>query len=369
MSSTRTLGTKATAAREALEALAADPPPLPEYLEEVADRFARVVPYDSGAFMTVDPGSLLPTGVLSRGGSPELHRAFSRVEMGDNRGDVGTFHTMIRDRQTAQSLSHLTGGDLQECRRYRDIHVPFGLHDELRILGRSATSTLSASCVSRAADLPDFSAEEVAWAASISATLADGVRRALLRPNRASGPLRGPGMLVLDADGNLEAVTGEARRWLEQLEAPHPGLALPKPIMAVANEAQVKARALAAGGDLDGLCIGAARVRLHTDAGWLLAHADVLHAADGAPGKVAVVLEPADRAELMPLLLALHGLSTREREVAELLVSGLPTDEIAQRLHISRHTLKDHTKAIFAKVGVSSRPELTAAMSQEPLAA
>jgi DNA-binding CsgD family transcriptional regulator len=31
-------------------------------------------------------------------------------------------------------------------------------------------------------------------------------------------------------------------------------------------------------------------------------------------------------------------------------------------MFISRHTLRDHTKAIFAKVGVGSRPELTAAL-------
>jgi len=105
------------------------------------------------------------------------------------------------------------------------------------------------------------------------------------------------------------------------------------------------------------------RVRLPMrDGGWLLVHADVLRSVDGASPKVAVVFEPADRKELLPLLLALHGLTDREREVAEHLVAGLSTNEIALRMHISRHTLRDHTKMIFAKVGVSSRPELTAAL-------
>jgi DNA-binding CsgD family transcriptional regulator len=105
-----------------------------------------------------------------------------------------------------------------------------------------------------------------------------------------------------------------------------------------------------------------ARLRLRLPGGgWLLVHADVL---DGSvPGRIAVVLEPADRAQLLPLLFALHGLTGREREVAELLVAGRSTDEIAEALHISRHTLRDHVKAIFAKVGVSSRPELTAALA------
>jgi len=58
--------------------------------------------------------------------------------------------------------------------------------------------------------------------------------------------------------------------------------------------------------------------------------------------------------------LALHDLTDRERKVTELLVGGHGTEDIAGRLHISRHTLRDHLKSIFAKVGVSSRAELTA---------
>jgi DNA-binding CsgD family transcriptional regulator len=56
----------------------------------------------------------------------------------------------------------------------------------------------------------------------------------------------------------------------------------------------------------------------------------------------------------------LHGLSAREREVAQLLFGGEPTDAIAARLYISRHTLRAHLKAIFARVGANSRTELMA---------
>ena len=42
------------------------------------------------------------------------------------------------------------------------------------------------------------------------------------------------------------------------------------------------------------------------------------------------------------------------------MLRGLPTADIARRLFISRHTLGDHIKAIFAKLALSSRPELTA---------
>jgi DNA-binding CsgD family transcriptional regulator len=78
------------------------------------------------------------------------------------------------------------------------------------------------------------------------------------------------------------------------------------------------------------------------------------------------VMSTVDVADLTSLLLRLHGLSAREREVAELLMLGPRADEIAARLHISRHTLRDHVKAIFAKVGAKSRSELTALVGGPP---
>jgi DNA-binding NarL/FixJ family response regulator len=41
-------------------------------------------------------------------------------------------------------------------------------------------------------------------------------------------------------------------------------------------------------------------------------------------------------AELSPLVLELHELTEREREITQLLLRGLPTADIAKRLFISR---------------------------------
>lgn len=48
------------------------------------------------------------------------------------------------------------------------------------------------------------------------------------------------------------------------------------------------------------------------------------------------------------------------QRVIGLIARGAGTNEIVDQLILSRHTVRDHIKAIFAKVGVSSRGELVA---------
>lgn len=73
-----------------------------------------------------------------------------------------------------------------------------------------------------------------------------------------------------------------------------------------------------------------------------------------------MIIEPARPAEIAPLIVQAYGLSGRERQVTQLILEGLSTREIADRLFISVHTVQDHLKAIFDKVDVHSRRELVA---------
>jgi two-component system response regulator DesR len=51
------------------------------------------------------------------------------------------------------------------------------------------------------------------------------------------------------------------------------------------------------------------------------------------------------------------GLSTRERAVLELIAGGATNPEIAESLHLSKHTVKEHTSAVYRKLGVRNRTE------------
>jgi two-component system response regulator DesR len=52
-------------------------------------------------------------------------------------------------------------------------------------------------------------------------------------------------------------------------------------------------------------------------------------------------------------------LSEREQEVLSLIATGSTNKEIAGRLHLSPHTVKEHTSAIYRKLGVRNRAEAT----------
>jgi DNA-binding NarL/FixJ family response regulator len=62
------------------------------------------------------------------------------------------------------------------------------------------------------------------------------------------------------------------------------------------------------------------------------------------------VFEPGDEP-------APHGLSEREREVLELIATGATNGEIASRLYLSPHTVKEHTSSVYRKLGVRNRAE------------
>jgi DNA-binding CsgD family transcriptional regulator len=59
-----------------------------------------------------------------------------------------------------------------------------------------------------------------------------------------------------------------------------------------------------------------------------------------------------------PRVIARWDLSSREKSVLDLLVSGLENADIAEQLFISPHTVKNHVSNIYRKAGVKNRLEL-----------
>ena len=109
------------------------------------------------------------------------------------------------------------------------------------------------------------------------------------------------------------------------------------------------------------------QVKVRTRTGrWLALHASVLGGerdggGDGAE-RIAVVIEPVGPAQLGSFLLDLHGLTPAQQRVTELLLQGFSTRQIVERLCLSPHTVQEHVRASYDKVGVGSRRELVSVL-------
>lgn len=343
--------------RDSIVALCArDLPPL-ELLERVGERLRAAIPYAVAGWLTVDPHTLLYTGAVAQlTADPvgaQLAARHQRLWDAELRGDdVLGFTELARDRRAVRTLSDATSGHPERSRRLREIYRPLGLGRELRAVFRTGRACWGLVCLVRRADDADFSAAEVQLVSEVAPQIAHGLRTSLLLESALQESSdRTPGMVVLDDGDDVEFLTDAARYWLARLPiTASTGEELPTAVYAVARRARTAAHGAAE-------APARARVRL-ADGQWLLVHAARLHPKPDHEARTAVVLEPAPRAQLSPLLLDLHELTNRERHVTHLLLRGLSTAEIARELWISPHTAHDHIKAIFAKLGVRSRAEL-----------
>ena len=71
-----------------------------------------------------------------------------------------------------------------------------------------------------------------------------------------------------------------------------------------------------------------------------------------------------DRARVQPLG---HDLTERERDVLTLMVTGMNNSEIAEKLVVSRSTVKYHVSNILSKLQATSRTEAVAYALQQNL--
>jgi len=161
----------------------------------------------------------------------------------------------------------------------------------------------------------------------------------------------GPAVMLLDAppDRGL-VITGSTpgtEAWLARL-LPAKSRRGPVPA-AVLN---VAAQLLAREADVDG---SPATGRVHAGgAVWLRLRASRLDTS----GQIAVTIELASPGDRIEMFARAHGLSSRERELLDVLADGVDTADAASRLVITPNTVQDHFKSVFAKAGVHSRREL-----------
>ena len=306
------------------------------------------VAYDGACWHTLDPATLLITSHVTNLSGEGFAFICANEYLQD---DVSKFASLAGRRAPVGILSFETGGRPERSARFREIYSARGWGAEMRASFDAGGMTWGSVMLLRQAGRPDFTPAEAGFLVSASRHVAHGIRTTLLSDaGAAGGDEEAPGVVVVDARGEVESATPAARVWVAELagEEPPDGGPLPAAVLAVAAQAR---RAVA---DCD-----AAPARSHVRAPsgrWLTLHAAPL--SDVPDGRIAVIVQVSRPAELALAIAAAHGLTGREREVLGAVLRGRSTTEIAAALHLSPYTVQDHLMAIFEKPGARNRAEL-----------
>ncbi|MEV6325425.1 helix-turn-helix transcriptional regulator [Nocardia sp. NPDC051787] len=324
----------------------------------MSGRLRRVAPFDAAVWVATDPINGLtaaPVRIenLQQGGCGIYWESEFLADA------VNPFRHLTKSLVPVAGLREATGDRPLSSPLYRDFMRPRGFDDELRAVFRVDGRPWGQLSLFRERGRAPFRAEEMAVVGSLSSPMAQRLRsyaQSMEPPRRSSDT---PGMLLFDRAGNLTSINDEARHFLADMPpgpraATPSGIDLPLPVWIRSTAG----RARETGGN--------ARIRMRALAGgWLVCHASCLRGADDVEEMTAMTIGPAPVSDIATLVIAAYELTPREREVTELIARGLSTTEIASRLFLSPHTVRDHVKSIFEKVAVASRGELVAKLYTE----
>ncbi len=346
--------------REEIELLGARGLPRDEYFAQLAPRLRRVIDNDASCWHTLDPHTRLMT---SDAPAELVERGIFTAETATTAGellvrseylvpDSNTFAELAARRIPVGTLDQATRGRPERSARYRDLLEPSGIPHELRAAFVIRGRVWGAVHIARRAQSGAFTRRDADALARVAGAIANGIRASLrFDAARRGSSTEAPGLIVVDATNAVELITPPARALLDALGSnalAYADESLPATVLALASH--VRGSAHRAG-------VESNVVTVPSPSGWITLHASQPSAGDG---RVAIVIEPASGPRSATLRLEINGVTAREREVATLLASGLSNTDIAATLVLSPHTVQDHIKSLFEKLGVASRQELVA---------
>jgi len=311
------------------------------------------VPHYLGpCWFTLDPASLIMTSHFQEG-VPEFPAEWAAAEYSDD-GDVHHLADVARSAAGISTLHDATNGHPETSPRWH-ANMAYGGDQELMAALRTRDGRVwGVLSLYREPGSPRFEAKEIEFVRNIAPLLADGARRGLL-VGEARDPegADAPGLVVLNADWQVESISPGVDRWLDELPDGNWQIGrLPPSVLAVAGRALAGPETMTS---TDIARVAVARVLTRSET-WVVLHGVPLIA--GGQRRVAVIVEPAHPDRISSLLMSAYRLTDREQELTRLVLQGCATAEIAERLTISPNTVQQHLKSVFDKTGVRSRRQL-----------
>ncbi|GAA1187354.1 LuxR C-terminal-related transcriptional regulator [Nesterenkonia xinjiangensis] len=280
--------------------------------------------------------------------APWMHNEFLEA-------DFNKFADLHRSAAKATTLHRVTQGNPELSPRHRDLNGPMGFGAELRTTFSRRGVCWGVGNFLRERREEDFAPEDLAWLERLRPVIAAGLQRCTVLDLRSDEVDCAPGVVTLDPLGQVVSMNDSAPQLLAELWAhaidAGPQTKLPGEAYMIATLTRARARGHPRAGP--------PVTRLHGRSGrWLTIRGDHTLTPDGRLSCIVLVIEPSRPTEVMPLVVAAYGLTAREQEVLAELSNGRPTGEIATRLFISEHTVRDHIRSVLSKTGTASRGEL-----------
>lgn len=312
------------------------------------DELRATVGFDAYAFLLTDPETSVGSAPIADApglGLPELPRLIRLKYLTEvNRWTALKDVALLSDHQDP-SCSLL----------WRDLLRDYGVRDVASVVFRDRIGCWGFLDLYRFDR--DFTRVEASYLVRITDSVTTGLRRSqaetfVVRPPDAPRP--GPLVLLLSHDLRVLGQTPETHTYLSVLVPPEHGR---PPVPASAYN--VAAQLLAVEAEVD---TNLPRVRVHlADGLWLTLRAARI--GDAEPSDrcdIAVTIEESSPTERLTVFTKAFALSTREAELLGYLAKGSDSETVAGQMGVTKHTVQDHLKSIFAKTSTNNRRMLLA---------
>ena len=320
---------------------------------EVLTVLRRVIGFDAYVWLITDPETSVGSSPLADVPClPELPRLIRLKYL----TTVNRWTSMIAP---VTSLRQATGGELSRSLMWRDLLSRYEIGDIATSVHRDRFGCWAFLDLWRTQQAPPFTPAELEFLHSVAGPLTTALRRSQAAAFEVGGagdqPLTGPVVLLLSPALDVRAQTPQTQRYLRLLVPPDAASQAPVPAGAYNVGAQLLAMEAGVDGNLP-------LARVHLGSGrWVTLHAARMDSAQPMVERdIAVSIETTTPGGRASLFARACGLSSREAELLDHVVTGASTRDIAGLMFVSEHTVQDHLKSIFAKTGARSRRTLLA---------